>query len=281
MLALPPSPLDLEVVHFDLAQYRVRRVASSTDDDEEDPQSDSPAPVSPACSSAMRTSSWKRKRTLSTDWSSKPVDICNHAPSQQLDQRDQAAKNFLERERLIQEHAVRTAELEETRRKLEEAERKLAQMECGPQQPLSRPVSSNQLSKTLALSHESATAPQTLAVECSAICLDASECSLCLDQIRMSAVGSCMCHFCHPCLTTAIANGLKACPKCKTPIHDVRRDPEFDALLAPPAVQMPEQEEAPSPSTDKVAASRSVPQVVRRQSFARRAAAKLGLMPPA
>lgn len=58
------------------------------------------------------------------------------------------------------------------------------------------------------------------------------ECTICLAPIEKSAVGSCLCHFDHGCLLHAVANGAKACPNCRTPIKTIRRDPEFDALLA-------------------------------------------------
>ena len=58
------------------------------------------------------------------------------------------------------------------------------------------------------------------------------ECSICLDPISMSAVGSCTHHYCLSCLLGTLASGVTACPECRTPICDVKRDHEFDALLA-------------------------------------------------
>lgn len=59
------------------------------------------------------------------------------------------------------------------------------------------------------------------------------ECSVCLEPIRQSTVGSCTHHFCHSCLLRTLHAGGVACPVCKEPIKEVRRDVEFDALLAP------------------------------------------------
>lgn len=256
MLAAPPPP-PLDVAHFDFAQlYRVRRNASSTDDDEDDPQSESPPPGSPVQSSlTTRTASWKRKRTNSTG-SVKLAEII-------LAETTVPECAQLESQRAKAAEALRV-ELEEMRGKLEEAERLLALMAC--EAPKARAVSC------------SAPLPPTLTVECSAICLDASECSICLETIQQAAVGSCLCHFCLPCLTTSVANGLDACPKCRTPIREVRRDPEFDRILWPATLEMPvDEDEATPPYVEMAPASK--PACARRPSFARRAAAKLGFMP--
>lgn len=56
------------------------------------------------------------------------------------------------------------------------------------------------------------------------------ECPICLDQIKYSAVGSCMHHFCYFCLFKHCKLSNE-CPMCKTKIHEIKLDREFDFLI--------------------------------------------------
>lgn len=62
----------------------------------------------------------------------------------------------------------------------------------------------------------------------------AGECAVCMEQMYESAIGSCVHHFCCKCLleTCALVAQNPACPKCRTPVRELRPDPEFDAVLA-------------------------------------------------
>lgn len=156
MLAPPPTSLD--AIHI---AHSGRTLDESSDDDQDSsPQSAYSSPLSPA-------TPFKRKRTAS-------LMLCNGA-------------NDAEQLR---------AELDTTRRLLQETQARLEQAQQRAHAPL-------------------------------------HECSICLEPIAQSAVGSCTHHFCHACLLHALATGATACPECRTPILEVRRDLEFDALLAP------------------------------------------------
>lgn len=56
------------------------------------------------------------------------------------------------------------------------------------------------------------------------------ECPICLDQIKYATVGSCMHHFCYFCLFKHCKFSDK-CPMCKTEIHEIKLDREFDILI--------------------------------------------------
>lgn len=56
------------------------------------------------------------------------------------------------------------------------------------------------------------------------------ECPICLDPIKYATVGSCMHHYCYFCLYKHCRFSNK-CPMCKTKIHEIKYDREFDFLL--------------------------------------------------
>jgi len=56
------------------------------------------------------------------------------------------------------------------------------------------------------------------------------ECPICLDTIKYASVGSCMHHFCYFCLFKHCKFSNK-CPMCKTEIHELKLDREFDVLI--------------------------------------------------
>ena len=56
------------------------------------------------------------------------------------------------------------------------------------------------------------------------------ECPICLDQIKYATVGSCMHHFCYFCLFKHCKFNDE-CPICKTKIHEIKLDREFDILI--------------------------------------------------
>ena len=56
------------------------------------------------------------------------------------------------------------------------------------------------------------------------------ECPICLDQIKYATVGSCMHHFCYFCLFKH-CKFSNECPMCKTKIHEIKLDREFDILI--------------------------------------------------
>ena len=58
------------------------------------------------------------------------------------------------------------------------------------------------------------------------------ECSICYNVIQNSCVGSCMHHFCFPCLTKWCLHGGTGCPLCKTFISQIKFDKEFDLLIS-------------------------------------------------
>lgn len=57
------------------------------------------------------------------------------------------------------------------------------------------------------------------------------DCSICLEKIKNSCIGSCTHHFCFPCLIKWILHGGLNCPLCKTFIKEIRFDLDFDLLL--------------------------------------------------
>jgi hypothetical protein len=56
------------------------------------------------------------------------------------------------------------------------------------------------------------------------------ECPICLDQIKYATVGSCMHHFCYFCLFKHCKHSDE-CPMCKTKIHEIKLDRQFDILV--------------------------------------------------
>lgn len=56
------------------------------------------------------------------------------------------------------------------------------------------------------------------------------ECPICLDNIKYATVGSCMHHFCYFCIFKHCKFNNK-CPICKTEIHEIKLDREFDTLI--------------------------------------------------
>ena len=56
------------------------------------------------------------------------------------------------------------------------------------------------------------------------------ECPICLDQIKYATVGSCMHHFCYFCIFKHCKFSNK-CPMCKTDIHELKLDREFDSII--------------------------------------------------
>ena len=56
------------------------------------------------------------------------------------------------------------------------------------------------------------------------------ECPICLDNIKYATVGSCMHHFCYFCIFKHCKFNNK-CPMCKTKIHEIKLDREFDTLI--------------------------------------------------
>lgn len=56
------------------------------------------------------------------------------------------------------------------------------------------------------------------------------ECPICLDNIKYATVGSCMHHFCYFCIFKHCKFNNK-CPMCKTEIHEIKLDREFDRLI--------------------------------------------------
>lgn len=57
------------------------------------------------------------------------------------------------------------------------------------------------------------------------------ECPICLEQIKYATVGSCMHHFCYFCLLKHCRFNDE-CPMCKTKIHEIKLDREFDILIS-------------------------------------------------
>ena len=58
------------------------------------------------------------------------------------------------------------------------------------------------------------------------------ECSICLNLIENSCVGSCMHHFCYNCLIKWCIQG-SSCPICKKYIYEIKFDKEFDSINNP------------------------------------------------
>ena len=58
------------------------------------------------------------------------------------------------------------------------------------------------------------------------------ECSICLNLIENSCVGSCMHHFCYICLLKWCVQG-SSCPICKKYIYEIKFDKEFDSINNP------------------------------------------------
>jgi hypothetical protein len=56
------------------------------------------------------------------------------------------------------------------------------------------------------------------------------ECPICLEQIKYASVGSCMHHYCYLCLIKYCKLNNE-CPICKTKIHEIKLDKEFDILI--------------------------------------------------
>jgi len=56
------------------------------------------------------------------------------------------------------------------------------------------------------------------------------ECSICMENIKQSAIASCAHHFCYTCLIKWCEHNM-TCPKCRMPIREIRRDSEFDLLV--------------------------------------------------
>ena len=56
------------------------------------------------------------------------------------------------------------------------------------------------------------------------------ECPICLDNIKYATIGSCTHHFCYFCLYKHCKRSNE-CPMCKTKIHEIRLDREFDRLI--------------------------------------------------
>ncbi len=56
------------------------------------------------------------------------------------------------------------------------------------------------------------------------------ECSICMNVIKESAIGSCTHHFCKYCLIRWCEYGGTTCPTCKIHITHIREDKEFDIL---------------------------------------------------
>lgn len=55
------------------------------------------------------------------------------------------------------------------------------------------------------------------------------ECSICLQPITNSCIGSCTHHFCYNCMIKWCKQ-VNQCPKCRCPIREIRYDPEFDLI---------------------------------------------------
>ena len=56
------------------------------------------------------------------------------------------------------------------------------------------------------------------------------ECPICLDNIKYATVGSCTHHFCYFCIFKYCKFNNK-CPLCKTEIHELKLDREFDSII--------------------------------------------------
>ena len=57
------------------------------------------------------------------------------------------------------------------------------------------------------------------------------ECAICLRGIAFAAVGgACMHHFCCACLLQCCSASSAECPKCRSPLTMLHRDPEYDVL---------------------------------------------------
>ena len=56
------------------------------------------------------------------------------------------------------------------------------------------------------------------------------DCPICLNNIKNSAVGSCMHHFCFNCIVNWCESGGTRCPICKVAITKICLDKEFDQI---------------------------------------------------
>jgi len=63
------------------------------------------------------------------------------------------------------------------------------------------------------------------------------DCPICTNKISNACVGTCMHHFCYPCLLQWISRSsikdkkIPDCPVCRKPIYEIRFDREFDIVL--------------------------------------------------
>ncbi len=61
-------------------------------------------------------------------------------------------------------------------------------------------------------------------------------CPICLDILKVTmTTKECLHRFCSDCIVTALRNGNKECPTCRKKLvskRSLRRDPNFDALIA-------------------------------------------------
>jgi hypothetical protein len=56
------------------------------------------------------------------------------------------------------------------------------------------------------------------------------QCTICMETIENSCLGSCMHHFCYKCLIKWCHHGANTCPICKQIIYEIKLDKEFDEI---------------------------------------------------
>jgi len=59
------------------------------------------------------------------------------------------------------------------------------------------------------------------------------DCPICFTLMKNSCIGSCMHHFCLPCLIQWCEHGGRTCPICKTIICEIKQDLEFNQINSP------------------------------------------------
>lgn len=59
------------------------------------------------------------------------------------------------------------------------------------------------------------------------------DCPICFNLMTNSCIGSCMHHFCIPCLIRWCEHGGTSCPICKTKICEIKPDIEFNQINSP------------------------------------------------
>jgi len=206
ILAPPPTPSDVRACSIDLQSGRVSfsdapgESSPASPDSREEASAGEPEspPGSPTFDSRTRSNSWKRKRHGEDRKGSdngEDMDARSNMVKMDACLLQQAELEVADVEtRREQVRATQAELLDATIRRLEEAEKRLGKL------------------TTAMPSHV---------------------CPLCLKAVQQSCVGSCVHHFCHACLLHAVASGCTSCPECHQHITSIRRDFEFDALLAP------------------------------------------------